>query len=710
MSETPPEPAAGMPAEPAAGMPAEPAAGADNPFLSPSPLPFELPPFDLIRHEHYRPAFDAGVAEQVAEVEVVATAGEPATFANTIEALERSGRTLERVLAVFGNLSGSMATDEVRALDSELAPLIAAHADAIRLDPRLFARVDAVHAARHEGLTPEQVRVTERYHQDFVRAGAALGEQDQARLRDLNSELTSLTTEFGARVLADANERALHLTDRSELDGLAEDAVAAAAAAAAGAGLEGYLLRLVLPTIQPAIASLTDRDVRRRLHEAATSRGSGGGPNDTRELVTRITSLRAERAALLGHPDHAAYVVDDQTAGSTKAVLDMLGEMVSPAMANLDGERARIEELVRADGVEGPVQPWDWAYYAARDRAATFDVDSDALRPWFELDRVLHDGIFHAATQLYGISFYERDDLPVYADGVRVFEVLDGETPDAEPLGLFLCDWFARPTKRGGAWMSEFVGQSELLGTRPVVVVCLNVPKPPEGQPALMTTDEVRTGFHEFGHALHGLLSAVVHPRLQGTAVPRDFVEFPSQVNEMWAWWPDVLARYALHHETGEPLAPDVVERLIASQAHGQGFDTVSMLGAALLDQEWHRRTTSAAPIGAEDVEAFEAQALARHGVASPLVPPRYRSSYFAHVFSGGYDAGYYSYLWSEVLDADLVDWFTEHGGPTRENGAAFRRELLSRGGTVDPLAAFAAVRGRPPSTAPLLRRRGLRA
>jgi peptidyl-dipeptidase Dcp len=679
-----------------------------GPFLTESTLPFRLPPFDLIRHEHYRPAFDAGVAEQLAEVEAVAMDADAPTFANTVEALERSGRTLERVLAVFGNLSGSMATEEMRALETELAPLIAAHQDAIRLDPRLFARIDAVHTARHEGLTPEQVRVTERYHQDFVRAGAALGKAEQTRLRALNSEITSLTTEFGARVLADANDRALHLTDRAELDGLADNVVESAAAAAADTGLDGYLLRLVLPTIQPALSSLTDRDVRRRLHEAATSRGLGGA-NDTRDLVARTTSLRAERAALLGYADHAAYVVDDQTAGSTKAVLDMLGEMVAPAMGNLEQERARIEDLLHADGVEGPVEPWDWAYYAARDRAATHDVDSDALRPWFELERVLHDGIFAAASRLYGISFYERDDLPVYADDVRVFEVLEGDTPTSEPLGLFVCDWFARPTKRGGAWMSEFVGQSELLGTRPVVVVCLNVPKPPEGQPALMTTDEVRTGFHEFGHALHGLFSQVVHPRLQGTAVPRDFVEFPSQVNEMWAWWPDVLAGYALHHETGEPLPADVVERLIASQSHGQGFDTVSMLGAALLDQEWHRRTTGSPVLAGQDVEAFEADALARHGVASPLVPPRYRSSYFAHVFSGGYDAGYYSYLWSEVLDADLVGWFTEHGGPTRENGDLFRRELLSRGGTVDPLEAFAAVRGRAPSTEPLLRRRGLR-
>jgi peptidyl-dipeptidase Dcp len=506
-------------------------------------------------------------------------------------------------------------------------------------------------------------------------------------------------------VLAEANDRAVHVTDRRELAGLPDSAVAAAEEAAAEAGRDGYLLRLVLPTTQPAMASLHSRELRRRLHEAATTRGMRGGPHDTRDLVVEITRLRAERAALLGFTDHAAYVVDDQTAGGTKAVLGILDEMAAPAMRNLDRERDRIEALMREDGVEGPVQPWDWAYYAERDLAATYDVDADALRPYLELDRVLRDGIFHAATLLYGVTFRQRHDLPVYAEDVRVFEVFD---QDGTVLGLFLCDWFARPTKRGGAWMSSFVDQSTLLGTLPVVVVCLNVPKPPPGQPALMSIDEVRTGFHEFGHALHGLFSRVVYPLLSGTAVPRDFVEFPSQVNEMWAWWPEVLAHYAVHHETGERLAQDVVDRLVASRSHGQGFDTVAMLGAALLDQEWHLRTDTEPAPDAGEVEQIEADALARHGVRSALVPPRYRSTYFAHVFSGGYDAAYYSYLWSEVLDADMVDWFTEQGGPTRRSGETFRRELLAVGGTRDPLEAFAAVRGRAPSTDPLLRRRGL--
>jgi peptidyl-dipeptidase Dcp len=684
----------------------DPRPAGDNPLLTPSTLPFEIPPFDRIRPEHIRAAFHQGVAEQRAEVAAIVDDPAAPSFANTVEALERSGRTLDRALRVHANLTSSSATDDMQALETELAPLIAAHEDEIRLDPRLFDRVDAVHAGRHEGLDPEQRRVVERYHRDFVRAGAALDDAGRERLRGLNTRLTSLSTEFGRRVLAEANDRALHLTAAAELAGLPASAVAAAAEAAAEAGLEGYLLTLSLPTIQPAIASLDDRDVRRRLHEAATTRGMRGGENDTRALVCEIAALRAERASLLGFGDHAAYVVDDQTAGSTRAVLGMLDEMAAPAMRNLDAERVRIEALMQQDGVDGPVQPWDWAYYAARDLAATYDLDTDALRPWFELDRVLRDGIFHVATLLYGLSFHERHDLPVYDDDVRVFEVRE---EDGRPLGLFLCDWFARPTKRGGAWMSSFVGQSRLLGTLPVVVVCLNVPKPPPRKPALMSIDEVRTGFHEFGHALHGLFSDAVYPLLSGTAVPRDFVEFPSQVNEMWAWWPEVLARYAVHHETGERLPQDVVDRLVASRAHGQGFDTVAMLGAALLDQEWHLRTDPEPQVDPDDVERVEHEALARHRVAAPLVPPRYRSTYFAHVFSGGYDAGYYSYLWSEVLDADTVGWFTERGGPTRENGDVFRRELLSVGGTRDPLEAFAAVRGRQPSTQALLRRRGLR-
>lgn len=686
-----------------------------NPFAAPSTLPFAFPPFDAVRHEHYRPAFDAGVAEQRAEITAITSNPEPAAFDNTIEALERTGALLDRNMRVFYELANSMATPEMQALESELMPEWSAHRDAILLDRELFARVDAVHAAAEAAgstsagsLSEEQRRLVERHHTDFVRAGAGLAPEQQQRLKELNDDISRATTTFGSTLLAASNAGAVHVKDRAHLDGLSDDAVESAAGAAKERDLDGYVITLSSPTIQPAISSMRDRDLRRRLHEASTTRGLRDGDHDTRALVSRITALRAERAGLLGYPDHAAYVVADQTAGTTAAVTDMLDAMAVPAMANLAVERARIEAAMRSDGIDGPVQPWDWAYYAARVKAATYDVDTAALRPYFSLDRVLRDGVFFAAERLYGLTFAERDDLPAYAPDVRIYEVRDGNGPDSSVLGLFVCDWFARPTKRGGAWMDEFVTQSELLARRPVVVVCLNVPRPAGDQPALMTVEEVRTAFHEFGHALHGLFSDVTYPRIAGTEVPRDFVEFPSQVNEMWAWDPAVLANYAKHHETGESLPQDIADRLIASREAGMGFDTVAMLGAALLDHEWHRLPPDSDPVPAEEVEAFESAALERHGVLSDLVPPRYRTGYFAHAFTNGYDAGYYSYLWSEVLDADMVGWFEENGGLTRANGDTFRDRLLCRGGSVDPLSAFASIRGREPSTEPLLRRRGL--
>ena len=680
-----------------------------NPFAAPSTLPFAFPPFDAVRHEHYRPAFDAGVAEQRYEVAAITGNPDPATFVNTIEALERTGTLLDRTMRVFLELASSMATPEMQELESELMPELSAHRDAVLLDRDLFARVDAVHAAASStgsDLSEEQRRLVERHHTDFVRAGAGLAPAQQVRLKALNDEISQATTTFGSTLLAETNAGALRVSDRAQLDGLSEDAIGAAAAAAKDRDLEGYVITLSSPTIQPAISSLRDREMRRRLHEASTTRGMHGGDHDTRALVSRIASLRAERAGLLGYPHHAAYVVADQTAGTTEAVTGMLDAMAAPAVANLAGERAQIEAAMRADGIDGAVEPWDWAYYAAKVKAATYDVDTAALRPYFSLDRVLHDGVFFAAEKLYGLTFVERLDLPAYAPDVRTYEVRDGT--DGTVLGLFVCDWFARPTKRGGAWMDEFVTQSRLLDQRPVVVVCLNVPKPAEGQPALMSVDEVRTAFHEFGHALHGLFSDVTYPRIAGTEVPRDFVEFPSQVNEMWAWDPAVLANYAKHHETGEALPQDVADRLIASGEAGTGFDTIAMLGAALLDHEWHRLAPGGDPVPADEVEAFESAALERHGVRCELVPPRYRTGYFAHAFTNGYDAGYYSYLWSEVLDADMVGWFEENGGLTRANGDTFRDRLLARGGAVDPMAAFASIRGREPSTQPLLRRRGL--
>jgi len=675
------------------------------PFDSESTLPYELPPFDAIHEEHFRPAFEAGMEQQRAEVEAIAADPAAPTVENTLDALERSGRLLDRVSSVFFNLTSASTTPGLDAIEAELAPVLSAHRDAITLDRRLFERIDRLHATRHvAGLTPEQVRLVERYRTDFVRAGAALDDGAQQRLRELNAELSTLTTAFQNALLADTNDLAVHLTDAAELDGLPADAVAAAAQAAAGRGLEGWLLTLVLPSQQPALASLTDRSVRERLFRASLARGGRGNEHDTRATLTAIAALRAEHAALLGYADHAAYVVADQTAGTSEAVTSMLAGLVEPAVANARTEQVELEELLARDGLEGPLQPWDWFFYAERVRRERFAVDGDALRPWFELGRVLREGVFAAAGTLYGLTFTERPDLPGYAPDVRVHEVFG---PGGEGLGLFVADWYTRDAKRGGAWMSTFVDQSGLLGTRPVTVVNLNVPRPPDGEPTLLTLDEVRTVFHEFGHVLHGLLSDVHYPRLSGTNVPRDFVEFPSQVNEMWAMDPALLRRYAVHHVTGEPLPADVVQRLLAAQSYGQGQATVEILAAALLDLEWHRLAPGTR-VPADEVEAFEATALHRHGLDLELVPPRYRSTYFAHVFAGGYSAGYYSYIWSEVLDADTVGWFEAGGGLDRELGRVFAERLLSRGGAVDPMEAFAAVVGRPPRIEPLLARRGL--
>lgn len=675
----------------------------DNPFARPSALPHGLPPFADLEVAHYRPAFDAGAAEQLAEVAaIVADPAEP-DFDNTIVALERSGRLLDRVLRTFFNLVSSDGTPEMLTLEEELSPAYAAHRDAMHLDPGLFARVDAVHAHRHEAhLDAEQVALVERHHKDFVLAGADLDESGRTRLKEINQRIAALGARFTSNLLKDTEERALVLDSADELAGASPDAVASAAAAANSRGLSGkYVVTLVLPTNQPLLSSLTDRDVRRRLFEASVGRVADG-EHDNAPIAREMAMLRAEAAELLGFDTHADQVASNQTAGTTAAVDAMLAQLVEPAMANLAAEQAELEALAEADGVQ--LEPWDWAFYSERVARERYHVDGTALRPWFELDRVLHDGVFHAANLLYGISFRAREDLTAYHPDVRAWEVLE---EDGSPIGLYLGDYFARDTKRGGAWMTCFVEQSHLLGERPVVVNCLNIPRPPAGQPALLTLDEVRTLFHEFGHTLHGLFSDVTYPRIASTNVPRDFVEFPSQVNEMWALWPSVLERFAVHHQTGEPLVHEVVEAIEAAQLWGQGFATAESLGAVLLDQAWHR-LRAGEQVG--DPAAFEAEALERAGVASPLVPPRYRTPYFQHVFGGndGYSAGYYSYLWSEVLDADTVDWFRTSGGPTRENGEAFRRKLLAVGGSTDPVGAFESVVGHPPDIGPLLRRRGL--
>ena len=676
----------------------------DNPFSQASDLPYGLPPFDRIADEHFGPAFEAGLAGHAAEIEAIASATEPPTFENTIVALDTSGRLLQRVSSVFFNLTSSDTNPARQELQAEIAPKLAAQSDAIHLDPALFARVRDLYERRDQlGLDEESAWLLERTYTDFQRAGAGLDAAQQDKLRALNEELSTLSTRFQENLLRDTNDLAVLVQDPAELTGLSTGTVAAAREAAASRGAEGkYLLTLNLPTSQPLLSSLENRALRRRLFTASTARANRGNDNDNTAVLARIVRLRAERAALLGHPDHAAYVISDETARTAEAAVGLLERLAPVAVANARRDAEELQTYLGQDHPGATLEPWDWAFYAERVRKARFGLDDATLRPYFELDRVVRDGVLFAASELYGLSFTERHDLPVYHPDVRVFEVFDA---DGSPLGLFLGDYYTRDSKRGGAWMNTFTDQSHLLGERPVVVNNLNIAKPPAGEPTLLTFDEVTTLFHEFGHALHALVSDVRYPKFSGTNVPRDFVEYPSQVNEMWMLWPEVLVNYAKHHETGEPLPRHLVERLEESAQYGQPFATTEYLAAALLDQAWHGLGTEDA-IG--DVDSFEATALEKAGVAVAAIPPRYRSTYFAHVFSGGYSAGYYSYIWSEVLDADTVEWFTENGGLTRANGDHFRRTLLARGGSGDPMAFFRTFRGRDPEIAPLLARRGL--
>ncbi|WP_144711012.1 M3 family metallopeptidase [Curtobacterium pusillum] len=672
-----------------------------TPFDEPSTLPYSLPPFRDVRLEHYQPAFDAGMAEQRAEVEAIAASTETPTFENTLVALERTGQRLARVSHVFFTLSSADSTPELHDLEAEVSPLLAAHRDAITLDGRLYARIAAVRSGLGErtDLTDEDRRLVERTYTEMTLAGAGLDDAGKERLTAINQELSTLTTTFERNLLEDTNDLAVHVTAEEELAGLDDGAKSAAASAAADRGLDGWLITLPLYTGHPWLASLADRGLRERILEASLSRGRRGNEHDNREVLLRIVRLRAERAELLGFPNHAAVVTADETAGTPEAVDGLLSSLVPAAAANANDERA-----VRSRVVGFEVEAWDWAYATELLRGEQFAADSSALRPYFEADRVLRDGVFHAAGELYGLTFTERPDLHGYNDEVRVFEV---RSDTDEPVGLYLLDLYTRDGKRGGAWMNPVVEQSDLLGTLPVVVNNLNVAKPAAGSPTLLIQDEVETLFHEFGHALHGLIARTTYPRFSGTNVERDFVEFPSQVNEMWVSWPSVLANYAKHHETGEPLPPELVLGLSDSAGFNEGFATTEYLAAALLDQAWHRLSAAEAA-EVTSVEDFERSALESAGIAVAAVPPRYSSTYFAHTFSGGYDAGYYGYIWSEVLDADTVEWFRDNGGLSREAGARFASKLLGVGGAKDPLEAYRDFRGRDAEVGPLLRRRGL--
>ncbi len=670
-----------------------------NPFFAKSTLPYQLPPFADIADEHYEEAFEKGMAEQLAEISAITRKRDAPLFANTFPALESSGQTLARVAHVFFNKSSADSTDFTNDLEERIAPKLAAHQDAILLDTFLYQRVTAVYENPGDDLTAEDRYLVERWYLEMTLAGAGLDDAEKERLRELNQQLATLTTRFEKNLLADTNDLAVHLDDVADLDGLEPGEISAARQAAADRGLDGYLVTLVLPTGHPFLAELTKPEVRAKVMAASRARGSRGGAHDNTSVLLEIVRLRAERAELLGFENHAAYVTKDETAGSPDAVAAMLGRLAPVAARNAREEQAELEKLAGH-----AIAAADWAYYTEKVRQAKFDVDTASLRPWFEAERVLKLGVFGAANALYGITFTERTDLVAYHPDVRVFEVND---EDGSPVGLYLLDLYTRDSKRGGAWMNDLVAQSTLLDQPVVVVNNLNVPKPAAGEATLLTFDEVNTFFHEFGHALHGLFARVTYPKLAGTNVFRDFVEFPSQVNEMWMLWPEILEQYAVHYQTGEPIDAGVVQRIRDSETFNEGFATSEYLAAALLDQAWHTLSRAEAD-AVTDVAAFEAAALSAVGLDNPAVPTRYSSAYFAHTFAGGYDAGYYSYIWSEVLDADTVEWFKSNGGLTRANGDRFRSLLLGVGGSKDPLEAYREFRGRDAVIEPLLTRRGL--
>jgi peptidyl-dipeptidase Dcp len=686
------------------------AAMANNPFARPSTLAFELPPFERIRDSDYLPAFEAGMREQLREVALIADNPRPATFENTIVALERSGQLLDRVAITFSNLNACNTDPQMQQIDTETAPQLAAQHDAIHLNRKLWARVDTLYNERASlHLDAESLQLLRRYHTIFVRAGARLTADEQARLRDLNKQISSLSTRFKQNVLKATTDGAIIVADVAELDGLSAEQIGAAAQSAAARGLSGkWLITLQNTTNQPVLAQLGNRALRERIYQASVGRAASGATDNT-VVIAPLVRLRAERAALLGYASHAAYELEDQTAGTPQAVRDMIGQVAPAALARARSEAADIQKLIDAQAAAAgkpsfALQPWDWLFYAEQVRKARYDFDQARVAPYFEFEHVLRDGVFYAAHELYGLSFRERKDLPVYQQDVRVFEVSDA---DGKPLALFLGDYFARDNKGGGAWMSEYVDQSRLLHHRPLVANHLNIPKPQAGQPVLLTFDEVTAMFHEFGHALHGMLSNVRYPLLSGTHVPRDFVEYPSQYNEMWAREPAVVAHYARHYQSGAPMPPQLLERVIAAQKFNQGYATTEYLAAALLDQAWHQISVAEAPDAAA-VPAFEAAALRASGLDYAPVPPRYHSSYFAHIFQSGYSAGYYAYLWSEVLARDTGQWFHAHGGLTRANGDYLRAHILSRGRAEDPQVLFREFYGRAPEVGPLLEYRGL--
>lgn len=674
-----------------------------NPLFQASTLQYQAPDFSVIKDEHFQPALEQGIKEHYQEILAIANNPAAPTFDNTIVAMEKSGALLTRASSVFYNLAGSNSNPALRKIQGEMAPKMAAHSDNINLNPALFARIETIYNDRNNlGLTPEAVRLVEVYHQRFIMAGAKLTDEQKVKIRALNEEQSTLTNEFSQRLLRLTKEIAIVVDNKEQLAGLSDSEITSAANDAKAAGHEGkYLINITNTTRQPVLASLENRELRQRIWEASANRGLTG-ENETASLVSRLAQLRAERAALLGYENWASYRLAPQMAKTPEAVYSMFGSMVPAVVANTEKEATDIQAMIDKTGGKFELAPWDWEFYAEKVRQEKYALDANSIRPYFEFNRVLEDGVFYTLKELYGVTLKPRPDLPVYHPDVKAYEMFDA---DGSSMAIFYADYFAREGKRGGAWMSSFVGQSFLEGTKPVVVNVMNIKKAPEGQPTFVSYNEVTTMFHEMGHGTHGMFSKVTYPSLAGTSVSRDFVEFPSTFEEDWAAHPKVLANYAKHYETGKPIPDDLLQKLLKSGSFNQGFDTLEYMAAALVDMEWHSLSPDA-PL--QDVATFEANALKKHGLNITAVPPRYKSTYFAHAFPGGYSASYYAYMWSEILAADAFAYVQTQGGLNREIGMKYRKTIREVGNSIAPMEAYKNFRGQEPTTEGLLNRRGL--
>jgi peptidyl-dipeptidase Dcp len=672
---------------------------ADNPFFHKSSLQYQAPEFDKIKDEHFKPAFDFGLKQHTQEIEKIANNPEKPTFENTIVAMEKSGEVLNRATIVFYNLTSSNTNPTLQKLEEEYAPIFASHSDNIYLNDKLYQRIKNI---SDNGLDAESKRLLQYYRQNFEIAGAALSSQQKNELKEVNQQLAKLETQFSNKLLEARKQGGLLISDVKELDGLSADEIAAAAADAKIAGHDGqYLLALQNTTQQPLLQNLKNRATREKLFKASWLRAEKGDKNDTRETIQQLVKLRLKKAQILGKKSFAEWRLQDQMAKKPEAAMNLMKQIAQPAVETAKREQAEIQELIKSQGGNFEVQPWDWNFYSEQVRKAKYDLDENQIKPYFEVTTVLEKGVFYAAEKFYGLTFKKRTDLPVYHPDVVAYEVFD---KDGKSLAIYYLDFFTRSSKSGGAWMNNFVTQSYLLGTKPVIVNVYNFQKPAAGKPSLISFDDVTTVFHEFGHSIHGMFASQKYPSISGTATPRDFVEFPSQINEHFALEPEVLNNYAVHYETKQPIPQDLVEKIKKASKFNQGYATTELVSAAMNDMMWHSVTDESQNIPVLD---FEKKALADNGFTVAAVPPRYHAPYFAHIWGGGYSAGYYAYLWSETLDNDAWEWIKSHGGMTRENGDRFRKYILSVGNSVDLNQAFRDFAGHDPDIKPLLRNRG---